>query len=196
MQPRWQYQRLHLTHTAKRYATTCPSSNMTAQPSQPSPAASRALSKLGGHLTELASSTNAYLLAPLNASDVAAFEASKTYVFPEAPNHRGDPAMPPSMITLIGQRNALLYYGQKVQAALEETVHQLSYFKAETQRCHALIRSQRNVIPEAHNPVFPTLATHARATVAAAPAVAEYLAYCHVPLSTTGAGGARRSRRP
>ncbi len=41
-------------------------------------------------LTELTSAEDAYLLAPLNASDIAAFEDSKTYVFPENLASRGE----------------------------------------------------------------------------------------------------------
>jgi hypothetical protein len=140
-------------------------------------------------LPELTSAEDAYMLAPLNSADMAAFEASKTYIFPEQLAPRGDPNMPRPMINAIGQRNALLHYGQKTQAALEEAVHQLSHYKAETYRCHRLIHDHRTLFPSGMNPPFPTLPAHVRSPVTAAPTVAEYLAYCHVPLDPNSTYG-------
>jgi hypothetical protein len=140
-------------------------------------------------LPELNIAEDAYLLAPLNASDIAAFEAGKTYIFPEHLVSRGDPNMPRAMIHTIGQRNALLYYGQKTQAALEEAVHQLAHYKTETYRCHQIIHAHRAMIPTSMNPPFPTITTHVRSPVTVAPTVAEYLAYCHVPLDPNSTYG-------
>ncbi len=106
--------------------------------------------------------------------------------------------MPAPLVELLGQRNALLFYAQRMQSALQATMQSMLYVGAAHNFMHNQLADARQADPikrEDNIDVFMPFSTWQQdhlphdAFKQAAPCVAEYLADCFVPLDADCAYG-------